>query len=238
MKVFFCWSGAKSKTVAECLGSWIGQVIQAVEPWISTGITKGKRWQLEIGDYLEEAGAGVVCLTRDNVNSPWIHYESGALAKTKETVLCTFLLNLEETDIKEPLSWFQNTKAKKDDIRKLIHDLNKKAGDAGDRRLPDKVVNELFDINWPRLDDKLQEISQEEETIAPVRTEGEMIQETLLTVREIMALLQERLKDDENNSVDIKTTPGTPEHEVLQLLNKLDANGINIEDLLRKHLGK
>jgi hypothetical protein len=192
MKVFFCWSGDQSKMVAEVLASWIGQVIQAVEPWISTGISKGKRWQQEIGDHLEDARAGVVCLTRDIIDSAWIHYESGALAKSKEAYLYTFLLDLQVTDIKEPLSWFQSTKGEEGDVRKLIHDLNKLVGETGGRTLSDKDIDELFDYNWPRLDEKLQELSRKVEPKLPARSEREMIQETLQAVRELGRMVQDQ----------------------------------------------
>ena len=60
MKVFLSWSGDRSKAVAEELGSWLARVIQAVEPWISSGMEKGVRWQGEVADRLEEAKIGIV----------------------------------------------------------------------------------------------------------------------------------------------------------------------------------
>ncbi len=48
MKVFLGWSGSRSKETAEALGDWLGQVIQAVDPWISSDILKGARWGEEI----------------------------------------------------------------------------------------------------------------------------------------------------------------------------------------------
>ena len=185
MKVFFCWSGNKSEEVAKILGSWVGQVIQAVEPWISTGITKGAKWRDELADHLGEAKAGIVCLTRDNLDSPWIHFESGALAKTEGTLLCTFLLDLKPTDIKDPLAWFQATTADEGEVRKLIHDLNNLVGMSGGRKLPQKDIDEVFDTFWPSLRDKLNKILRMETKLTPARTDTEIFQETLQIVREI-----------------------------------------------------
>jgi hypothetical protein len=133
MKVFFCWSGKKSQEVATTLSSWMKQVIQAIEPWVSTETEKGTKWQQEIGDHLEEAKAGIVCLTHDNLGSNWVHFEAGALAKT--TRVFTFLLNLQSTDVKNPLAWFQWTKTEEADVRKLMHDLDKLVGDTEGRAL-------------------------------------------------------------------------------------------------------
>jgi hypothetical protein len=48
MKIFISWSGNKSKNVATYLKSWIEQIIQAADPWISVDIDKGKKWNGEI----------------------------------------------------------------------------------------------------------------------------------------------------------------------------------------------
>lgn len=128
MKVFFCWSGDKSKALAEAFADWLQKVIQAIEPWISTGMEKGIKWQQEIAQRLEGLRAGIVCLTTENLTSPWIHFESGALGKTKDARLYTLLFGLEPTHLKEPLSWYTATKAEEKDIRKLIYDLNKLLG--------------------------------------------------------------------------------------------------------------
>jgi len=54
MKVFLSWSGVKSKKVAIAFGTFIKNVIQVVDPWISSDIEKGSRWNQEISEKLEE----------------------------------------------------------------------------------------------------------------------------------------------------------------------------------------
>lgn len=80
MKVFLSWSGERSKVVAKSLSEWLEQVLQAVEPWISTDIEKGKRWDGEISQKLEQSKVGIICLTKDNLESTWLHFEAGAIS--------------------------------------------------------------------------------------------------------------------------------------------------------------
>jgi hypothetical protein len=124
MKIFLGWSGTRSKETAEVLGDWLGQVIQAIDPWISLDILKGARWSEEIANKLEEAKVGIICLTKENLNENWILFEAGALSKTKDAHVCTFLLDLKPTDIKQPLALFQHTEFEKEDVRKLTHTIN------------------------------------------------------------------------------------------------------------------
>src|SRR5947209_7773018 len=117
MKIFISWSGERSKVVAETLRDWLQDIIQALEPWISADIEKGQRWSSEIATQLEQAQVGIICLTQDNLNSRWLHFEAGALSKTPKSYVCTFLLDIEPTDFDGPLTQFQHTRAQKEDIK-------------------------------------------------------------------------------------------------------------------------
>jgi len=75
------WSGDRSKAAAEGLGAWLAKVIQAVEPWISSGIEKGGRWQSEIAERLDEAKVGIVCLTSGHLTAPWILFEAANVSR-------------------------------------------------------------------------------------------------------------------------------------------------------------
>ena len=110
MKVFFSWSGDRSKQIATVLNDWLKKVIQAVEPFISSEIEKGIRGLEEIKKQLEGSKIGIICLTKDNYNKPWLLFEAGALSNTKDAHVCTFLYDVNDTDIEDPLAQFQFTK--------------------------------------------------------------------------------------------------------------------------------
>ena len=109
MKVFISWSGETSKAVAETLHDWIPNVIQAVKPWISSeNIDKGARWSADMAKQLGETRVGVICLTPDNLEEPWILFEAGALSKTLEqTYVCPYLFGVKPSNLKGPLFNFK-----------------------------------------------------------------------------------------------------------------------------------
>src|SRR5947209_17570002 len=131
MKVFISWSGERSKAVAEALRYWLPNVIQALEPWMSADdIERGTRWRSGLASELEQSSVGIICLTQENLDSTWIHFEAGALSKQQQnTYVCTLLCDVEPTDVREPLAQFQHTRANKDDLRKLIFTINNTLGD-------------------------------------------------------------------------------------------------------------
>ena len=73
VKVFISWSGDTSLKVAQLLRDWLPYVINAIEPYVSSeDIDKGARWSTDIAKELEDSTFGILCVTRDNLNAPWL----------------------------------------------------------------------------------------------------------------------------------------------------------------------
>ena len=184
MLVFLSWSGERSKKVAHSLESWLVQVIQVLDPWISSDIEKGARWSPEIAEKLEKSKVGVICLTRENLKAPWILFEAGALSKTKGAQVCTFLLDLKPTDVEQPLGQFQHTVVQQDDVRRLVQSINRKVAEAGERALTENVLDDVFKTYWPRLEAELRTIARDTPADAPrERSERDLLQEVLEGIR-------------------------------------------------------
>lgn len=188
MKVFISWSGERSKNTAEVIKKFLKQVIQASEPWMSSDIDKGKRWNQEITKQLEESKVGIICLNKENIEENWILFEAGALSKMSiESHVCTFLLDIDYQDIESPLSDFQNTKFDKEDILKLLYTLNTVLEKTGERSLDPETLKDAFITSWPKLEEELQTIIKEKpsKNEPKKRSQKEILIEILEIVRSI-----------------------------------------------------
>jgi hypothetical protein len=183
MKVSISWSGDLSRRVAEALREWLPNVLQAVDPWMSAeDIDKGARWSSDIASELENTRAGILCVTADNIEAPWLNFEAGALSKTLErTFVSPFLLNVRPSDLKGPLVQFQATEFNKPDTRRLLATLNKALGQSA---LPEKQLDKTFEIWWPELESSLQKLQAVKAPQRPQRSEREILEEILALVRD------------------------------------------------------
>jgi len=126
MKVFVSWSGDLSRNVAEVLRTHLPRIIQGLDVFMSKhDMESGGRWSIQLAEELEEARFGILCLTPDNLDSPWILFEAGALTKHVEGRACGLLFgNLGPEDIVGPLSQFQNRSFTPEEFGALLADLN------------------------------------------------------------------------------------------------------------------
>lgn len=199
MKVFISWSGELSQAVAIVLRDWLPSVIQSIRPYVSAeDIDKGARWGSEIAEELEDSEFGILCVTPDNIEAPWLNFEAGALSKAFDTSsVSPFLFGVTRTDVIGPLVQFQSTIAEKDDVHKLVRSLNKASGDGA---LDDGRLSDIFEVWWPRLSDRLDKLQgfTEEESSGQRRT-PDLLTEILELVRGQWRLLsspQELLPPD------------------------------------------
>jgi hypothetical protein len=154
MKFVLSWSGERSKAIALALHQWIPQVIQHADPWMShQNIPTGSLWLAELMAQLKDARMGIVCLTPENVDCPWLHFEAGAIIKAvEEPRVCPYLFGLELADVEGPIASLQMVKADEEGTRKVIHMINE-ADEAA--KLSPPRVDDAFQAWWPRLAERL-----------------------------------------------------------------------------------
>ena len=186
MRVFIVWSGRRSKLLAEALHAWLPDVIQAVEPWLSTeDIGAGERWGPEITAQLDQTHFGVVCLAADNLEAPWVHFEAGALSKTVgKAKVAPYLLDVKQTDVKGPLAQFQAFPANKTGTKRIVEGVNDALRDSGGKPLSEAQLLGVFEKWWPDLGEKIRGIPPASEKL-PQRDMRELVEEVLLTVRDL-----------------------------------------------------
>ena len=183
MKAFICWSGPLSEKLGEALRNWMPKVIQSVEPYFTpSDVEKGARWLSEIAEELNESKVGLLCVTVENIHSDWLLFEAGALSKKLEkTHVCPLLFGVKPTDLAGPLRQFQATSFEMNDFRKLVNLINECLGD---RKLPQKTLDAVFQKWWPDLEESIEEIlSDAPKSDEPVRSDRDMLEELLLVTR-------------------------------------------------------
>jgi hypothetical protein len=196
MKVFISWSGNRSRAVGELLNDWIKCVLQAARPWMSThGIDRGAVWYNEINEQLKDTAVGVVCLTHENKSRPWILFEAGALAKgLSSSHVCTFLIDLQNTDLEGPLAQFNHTLPDRAGVRKLVGTLNRCLGTGA---LDDRILEQVFTTYWPQFQKRFEEVLKENPpNQKPEPRSGENI---LAEILENTRSLQHQLRRNEAN---------------------------------------
>ena len=151
MRVFLSWAGPLSHALATTLHDWIPLVIQPARPFISEDIAKGRRWSAVLAEQLSESDCGIVCVTKDNLAAPWLHFEAGAISKmTGKSNVSPLLLNIKKSEADGPLSQFQLTVCERDDIFRLMQSINNQLGP--EIRLPDDLLIREFEKWWPDLE--------------------------------------------------------------------------------------
>lgn len=157
MRVFISWSGERSMRVAQFLKEWISCVLQNAKPWVSSkDIDRGSLWFSEISQQLGETSVGIICLTQENKDRPWILFEAGALAKGLNAArVCTLLIDLEPKDITDPLAQFNHTAPTKEGLAALVRTIN---GALGDKGVDGPVIERVFETYYPQFVEAFNEI--------------------------------------------------------------------------------
>ena len=157
MELFISWSGKKSEEIAEELKNWIPKVLQYVNPYFTpSDIEKGAKWESEITKKLEECFIGIICLTPENTEKPWIIFEAGALSnKLNKSRVCPVLFGLNNTDLTGPLATFQTTTFNKVEFKKLMGTINNQAGAS---KIKDDVFEDVFEMFYPKFENKVKAI--------------------------------------------------------------------------------
>lgn len=190
MKLFISWSGDRSKALAGALKDWLPLVLHYVDPWLSEAdIEAGQRWADAVAKELEACNFGVLCVTRENLTSPWVLFEAGALAKSLDGARVTpLLLDIDFREISGPLAQFQAKKFEKKGVLELVQSLNQNAA----QPVPDDRYKQLFDALWPELEKKVAAIPKSSTAAKQARPQAEVLEELVEAVRAMEIRIREQ----------------------------------------------
>jgi TIR domain len=193
MKVFISWSGERSHELGRALHDFLPLVLHYVEPWLSQAdIEAGQRWADQVAKELEACNFGILCVTKENVSSPWVLFEAGALAKSMQgSRVIPLLLDLEFRDITGPLAQFQAKKIDRTGLFEVVQSLNQ----IGQHPVPDDRVKQLFDALWPELERKVLAIPKTSAQAKHARPQPEILEELVTSVRTLDGRFRELAED-------------------------------------------
>jgi hypothetical protein len=202
MKVFLSWSGTRSHKVALVFRDWLPSVIQEIVPYVSSeDIDKGARWSTDIAKELSDSTFGILCVTRENINAPWLTFEAGALSKTMDkSFVSPFLFDIKRSEVDGPILQFQSTIFEKEDLKKLVATLNKACDKDG---LSAERLGKAFDVWYPTLDAELSKLRHVEPGAHEVEDGQELktpkAQEILEEILELSRINQKLIRNPDGS---------------------------------------
>jgi hypothetical protein len=147
-------------------------------------IPAGAMWLKLIMEELKETRFGIVCITPENRDRSWLHFEAGAIAKAidNDNYVCPYLISLGGSElIDNPLSNFQYKIANEQGTKELVQSINR----AIEKPLEADVLEETFNIWWQKLYVELEGIP-EPQTKREIRpSTQDMLVEVLEGIRRI-----------------------------------------------------
>ncbi|MBS7565126.1 hypothetical protein KHS38_11995 [Mucilaginibacter sp. Bleaf8] len=233
MKVFLSWSKPRSQKVAALLNAWIPCVIQSVETWFSPqNIEDGELWFNSIQSQVSEIINGIICLTRENKDQPWILFEAGGLARglEKNRVYVLMIDLTGDEIILSPLSAFNHTKPTEDGIRKLMHVINGRTL----KPVNPVVLDQVFDKFWPDFEEKFKKILEDTEAESS-STITKLSENNDSESNQSVALLREAIKGIRNLEKAVnkfQSKSATTNEEVLTAINRKMHTGKDVSQAI------
>ena len=206
MRIFISWSGDRSKAAALGLKSLLEDTFpEAVEVFISDHIEAGESWARRLESELEQSQFGVLCLTAENFQAPWLMFEAGAIAKKfgSARVVPYLIDELPAAAERSPLFQFQHVQANRDGTFRLVKSIN-----AARETSQVSQLERRFDRWWPDLDQTLKALPAAPGRGHDVRSDREILETILQKVQTLT-----RAHDESTTLVKL------PSEELAHLLN-------------------
>jgi len=188
------WSGEFSHKIAKTFAEFLDMIIgRQIEVFISDDIDMGTRWRTELDKKLSQCTSGILIVTKDNFNSPWLNFEAGAISKcVSENKIFPVLFNVEPSMLPSTFNNFQATRYKKTEVEKLFSIFNEQLNK------PLNNFHKFFGKNiWPDFEKNTNELiaslskkDSKIETASSISNE-ERLEKILLEVRNVTKIIKE-----------------------------------------------
>jgi EAL domain-containing protein (putative c-di-GMP-specific phosphodiesterase class I) len=127
-------------------------------------IPAGARWQTDIAHELDAADFGIICVTPENMDKPWLMFEAGALSKSmKASRVCPLAYSMELNQLSGPIGQFQANRLDKDGVLQVLKAINSAMAD---KCLDSAHLLEQFEMLWGRMEALLNSIPSHSPPVA------------------------------------------------------------------------
>lgn len=188
--VFISWSGDASKHVAGVLYEYLPQVIQGMEVFFSDqDIPTGTQWQGTIQGELNSTKYGIICVTPDNTDSPWLFFEAGAISShtAEATRVSPLAINMSKEALPSPLQGYNAVDLDLDGFVKLVKSIHATVKQS----VPWSTIEASARYHWTLMEPRLAEMPTTKEA-APAFDQQAAIIEIRSAVRELTTQLAVR----------------------------------------------
>jgi hypothetical protein len=211
MRIFTSWSGERSKTAALGLKSLLQDLFEeAVQVFVSDHISPGEAWAQRLGTELEQSEFGILCLTQENFQAPWLLFEAGAIAKKFGTsrVVPYLIDELPPASDRSPLAQFQHVRADREGTYRLVGSINS----TRENPKPEDRLERSFAKWWPDLEQTLNGLQASDRAQLVIPSERELLE----TILQRVEGLWQAHRESQGSAKDL------PNAELLHLQNLRD----------------
>lgn len=134
--------------------------------------------------------AAILCLTRDNLDSRWLNFEAGALAKFLDTRVIPLLFNMRSTELSGPLALLQYATFEPghasniEEMAKILRALNESENPPLVR---ESILSDALEDRWQRLEDQLTGIADfQDEPTGSARPQAPKPEDVLSTLLDLV----------------------------------------------------
>jgi hypothetical protein len=175
MRIFTSWSGERSKTAALGLKSLLQDLFEeAVDVFVSDHISPGEAWAQRLGTELEQSEFGILCLTPENSQAPWLLFEAGAMKKFGASRVVPYLIDeLPAASDRSPLAQFQHVRADREGTYRLVETINNTIRPSAK---PIDRLERSFTKWWPDLEQTLKVLQASNSGRPVLRSDRELLE--------------------------------------------------------------
>lgn len=196
MKVFLSWSGTYSRTHADIFREWIALIFPDIDFFISSqDIDMGERGIEKIEQNLSMYEFGVIFVSRESLNAPWLYYEAGALSRELKDArrrVAPLLIDCSISEIANtPLSFYQGCVLNREGVERICNSINQILA----RPRTENVLGKSLDAFWPDFAARLERIEKPSEK--KPRITNDLIIREIYDLKKILVRMQNRIESDE-----------------------------------------